>query len=41
VLVRLIGQKFTERWAQPVVIEFRACANAEIGAQIVATEGHQ
>jgi tripartite-type tricarboxylate transporter receptor subunit TctC len=38
VLVRLIGQKSTERWARPVVIEFRSGANTEIGA---ATEGHQ
>ena len=35
VLARLIGQKMTEDWGQPVVIENRAGANTVIGAQIV------
>jgi hypothetical protein len=33
----MIVQRFTERWAQPVVIEFRSGANTETGARIVAT----
>ena len=36
VLARLIGQKMTEDWGQPVVIENRPGANTVIGAQIVA-----
>jgi tripartite-type tricarboxylate transporter receptor subunit TctC len=36
VLARLIGQKMTEDWNQPVVIENRPGANTVIGAQIVA-----
>ena len=35
VLARLIGQKMTEDWHQPVVIENRVGANTVIGAQIV------
>jgi tripartite-type tricarboxylate transporter receptor subunit TctC len=35
VLARLIGQKMTEDWHQPVVIENRPGANTVIGAQIV------
>ena len=34
-LARLIGQKMTEDWGQPVVIENRPGANTVIGAQIV------
>ena len=36
VLARLIGQKMSEDWGQPVVIENRPGANTVIGAQIVA-----
>jgi tripartite-type tricarboxylate transporter receptor subunit TctC len=36
VLARLIGQKLTDAWNQPVVIENRPGANTVIGAQIVA-----
>jgi tripartite-type tricarboxylate transporter receptor subunit TctC len=35
VLARLIGQKMSEDWGQPVVIENRPGANTVIGAQIV------
>jgi tripartite-type tricarboxylate transporter receptor subunit TctC len=35
VLARLIGQKITEDWGQPVVIENRPGANTVIGAQLV------
>src|SRR6476661_6156342 len=35
VLARLIGQKMTEDWGQPVVIENRVGANTVIGAQAV------
>jgi len=35
VLARLIGQKMTEDWGQPVVIENRPGANTVIGAQTV------
>src|SRR6185503_9880254 len=35
VLARMIGQKMTEDWGQPVVIENRPGANTVIGAQIV------
>jgi tripartite-type tricarboxylate transporter receptor subunit TctC len=35
VLARLIGQKITEDWAQPVIIENRPGANTVIGAQLV------
>jgi hypothetical protein len=33
----MIVQRFTERWTQPVVIEFHSGANTETGARIVAT----
>jgi tripartite-type tricarboxylate transporter receptor subunit TctC len=36
VLARLIGQKMSEDWGQPVVIENRPGANTVIGAQLVA-----
>ena len=36
VLARMIGQKMTEDWGQPVVIENRVGANTVIGAQQVA-----
>jgi tripartite-type tricarboxylate transporter receptor subunit TctC len=36
VLARLIGQKMTEDWGQPVVIENRVGANTVLGAQQVA-----
>src|SRR5438445_12720725 len=35
VLARLIGQKMSEDWGQPVVIENRPGSNTVIGAQIV------
>src|SRR6266542_974878 len=35
VLARMIGQKMTEDWGQPVVIENRPGANTVIGAQTV------
>src|SRR5262245_51446592 len=36
VLARMIGQKMTEDWGQPVLIENRAGANTVLGAQQVA-----
>ena len=36
VLARMIGQKLTENWNQPVVIDNRVGANTVIGAQAVA-----
>jgi tripartite-type tricarboxylate transporter receptor subunit TctC len=36
VLARLIGQKMTEDWGKPVVIDNRPGANTVIGAQLVA-----
>jgi tripartite-type tricarboxylate transporter receptor subunit TctC len=36
VLTRMIGQKMTENWGQPVVIENRVGANTVLGAQQVA-----
>src|SRR3984957_5572385 len=36
VLARLIGQKMSEDWGQPVVIENRPGGNTVIGAQVVA-----
>jgi len=36
VLARLIGQKMSEDWKQPVVIENRPGANTVLGAQVVA-----
>jgi tripartite-type tricarboxylate transporter receptor subunit TctC len=35
VLARLIGQKITEDWGQPVIVENRPGANTVIGAQLV------
>jgi tripartite-type tricarboxylate transporter receptor subunit TctC len=35
VLARMIGQKMTEDWGQPVIVENRPGANTVIGAQIV------
>src|SRR5262245_5620785 len=35
VLARLIGQKMTDDWGQPVVIENRPGANTVLGAQAV------
>jgi tripartite-type tricarboxylate transporter receptor subunit TctC len=35
VLARMIGQKITQDWGQPVVIENRVGANTVIGAQVV------
>ena len=37
VLARIIGQRLSEDWKQPVLIENRVGANTVIGAQIVAT----
>lgn len=37
VLARIIGQKMSEDWKQPVVIDNRAGANTVIGAQAAAT----
>jgi tripartite-type tricarboxylate transporter receptor subunit TctC len=36
ILARLLGQKFTERWGQPVVVDNRAGANGSIGAEMLA-----
>ncbi|HTE15012.1 MAG TPA: tripartite tricarboxylate transporter substrate binding protein [Burkholderiales bacterium] len=36
ILARLLGQKFTERWGQPVVVDNRAGANGAIGAEMLA-----
>src|SRR6516162_7875688 len=36
VLARMIGQKMTEDWGQPVVVENRPGANTVLGAQLVA-----
>src|SRR5260221_13266115 len=35
-LARMLGQKLSERWSQPVVIENRAGAAGNIGAEFVA-----
>lgn len=43
VLARIVGQKLTERWGQPVVVENRSGANGAIGAELVARspgDGH-
>jgi tripartite-type tricarboxylate transporter receptor subunit TctC len=37
VLARIIGQRLSEDWKQPVLIENRVGANTVIGAQVVAT----
>ena len=37
VLARIIGQRLSEDWKQPVLIENRVGANTVIGAQAVAT----
>src|SRR3954452_24739278 len=36
IIARFVGQRMSEHWGQPVVIENRAGANTAIGAQIVA-----
>lgn len=36
VLARLLGQKLTEAWGQPVVVENRAGASGNLGAEVVA-----
>jgi tripartite-type tricarboxylate transporter receptor subunit TctC len=36
ILARLLGQKLTERWGQPVVVDNRAGANGAIGAEMLA-----
>ena len=36
VLARILSQKFTERWGQPVIVENRSGANGAIGAELVA-----
>ena len=36
ILARLLGQKFTERWGQPVVVDNRAGANGAIGAELLS-----
>jgi tripartite-type tricarboxylate transporter receptor subunit TctC len=36
ILARLLGQKFTERWGQPVVVDNRAGANGAIGAEMLS-----
>jgi tripartite-type tricarboxylate transporter receptor subunit TctC len=43
IIARLVGQKMSEHWGQPVVIENRPGANTAIGAQAVAKappDGH-
>src|SRR5689334_6037959 len=37
VLARIVGQRLSEDWKQPVLIENRVGANTVIGAQAVAT----
>lgn len=37
VLTRAVGQKLSERWKQPVVVENRPGAGGNIGAQVVAS----
>lgn len=37
VLTRIVAQKLTEKWGQPVVVDNRAGAGGNIGAQAVAT----
>ncbi|SNT23965.1 Tripartite-type tricarboxylate transporter, receptor component TctC [Noviherbaspirillum humi] len=36
VIARMVGQKLTEAWGQPVIIDNRAGANGNIGADLVA-----
>ena len=36
VMARNVGQKLSERWKQPVVVDNRAGGNAQIGADVVA-----
>jgi tripartite-type tricarboxylate transporter receptor subunit TctC len=36
-LPRIVGEKLSRRWAQPIVIENRAGAGGNIGAQVAAT----
>jgi tripartite-type tricarboxylate transporter receptor subunit TctC len=43
VIARIVGQKMSEHWGQPVVIENRAGGNTAIGAEVVAKsapDGH-
>lgn len=43
VLARLVGQKMTEAWGQPVVVDNRPGANGNLGADVVAKsapDGH-
>ena len=43
VIARIIGQKMSEHWGQPVVVENRAGGNTAIGAEVVAKaapDGH-
>ncbi len=42
-IARIVGQKMSERWGQPVVVENRPGGNTAIGAQVVAKsapDGH-
>ncbi len=36
ILVRAIGQKLTEQWKQPVIVDNRPGAGANIGAEVAA-----
>ena len=36
IIARVVGQKLTERWGQPVIVENRTGANGNIGARLVA-----
>lgn len=43
ILARTLGQKLSEKWSQPVIVENRAGANTAIGTRFVATspaDGH-